>query len=213
MDMRQDKVDAEAAIAERARGCTACGLSAGRSHVVFGVGNVNSPLMLVGEGPGMNEDATGIPFVGRAGQLLDECLRDAGMLRKHVYVTNVVKCRATLIEGGRVQNRAPTPEEIGVCAPLWLHQQITIVQPAVIVCIGGPSANTLIHPGFRMIQERGKWFETKYCRHTMAVLHPAFILRKEGDDYASARQSLVDDLAAARDRAKAAKSEPKLSLF
>jgi uracil-DNA glycosylase len=212
-DSARDKVSSMERLAESARGCTACGLSERRTNVVFGVGKVDSPLMLVGEGPGMNEDATGLPFVGKAGQLLDECLRDAGLLRKHVFIANVVKCRATLIEDGRVQNRAPVAEEISVCVPLWLEKQIAIVQPLVIVCLGGPSANTLIHKNFRMLQERGQWFECKYARHVIAALHPAYILRQQGDSYASTRQTLVDDLVAAREKAKAARSEPKMSLF
>ncbi|MGO8670344.1 MAG: uracil-DNA glycosylase [Capsulimonadaceae bacterium] len=212
-DVAADKISAVAALEDAARTCTACGLSAARTNVVFGTGNVNSPLMLVGEGPGMNEDATGLPFVGPAGHLLDECLREAGMLRKHVYITNVIKCRACGMEGGRVQNRPPASEELGACVPRWLEKQISVIRPLVIVCIGGPAAATLIRPGFSVMREHGKWFEGKYCRYTTAVLHPAFILRQEGSEYQAGRQSLVDDLTAARDKAKAAKTEPKLSLF
>jgi DNA polymerase len=169
--------------------------------------------MLVGEGPGMNEDATGVPFVGRAGKLLDECLREAGMLRKHVYITNVVKCRATIEEMGRIKNRPPRVEEVGICVPLWLEKQFAIIQPAVILCLGAPAANAIIHRNFRMTQERGQWFESKYAHHAMAALHPAYILRQEGDSYQMSRQHLVDDLAAARERAKQAKNEPRLTLF
>jgi DNA polymerase len=208
-----DKVSAMETLANTARTCTACGLSAGRSNVVFGVGNVNSPLMLVGEGPGMNEDATGVPFVGRAGQLLDECLREAGMLRKHVYITNVLKCRACDTVDGRVQNRPPTSEELGACVPTWLQKQIATIQPLVIVCIGGPAANTLIKTGFRIMADRGKWFDSKYASYITAALHPAFILRQEGDAYHHYRRLLIDDLIEAREKAKAAKKEPKLSLF
>lgn len=196
-----------------ARDCRLCDLCTNRSNVVFGVGNAKSPLMLIGEGPGMNEDATGLPFVGRAGQLLDECLREAGMLRKHVYITNVIKCRAAVIEDGRLQNRTPLPEEIGACVPAWLEKQIAIIQPQVIVCLGGPSANTIIHKGFRMLQERGRWFESKYTRYAMAALHPAYILRQQGDEFTASRQSLINDLIEAKEKAKAAKNEPKLSLF
>ena len=200
-------------LAETAMGCSACPLCETRTKVVFGVGNPASPLMLVGEGPGANEDATGVPFVGRAGQLLDECLREAGMLRKHVYIANVVKCRATLVEDGRVQNRAPKPAEISVCVPTWLEKQIAIIKPKVICCLGAPSASTIIHVNFRMMQERGRWFESRYAPHAIAALHPAFILRQEGMAYDSARQSLVDVLVAAKDRAKEAKNTPDLTLF
>ena len=200
-------------LAVQAAPCPACDLAQSRTKVVFGDGNADSPLMLIGEGPGANEDATGLPFVGRAGKLLDECLREAGMLRKHVYITNVVKCRPTLEEMGKIKNRPPRADEIGVCVPLWLEKQIAVIQPSVILCLGAPAANTIIHRNFKMTQERGQWFESKYARYAMAALHPAYILRQEGDAYAQSRQLLIDDLIAARDKAKQAKSEPKMTLF
>ncbi len=200
-------------MAEQASTCTACDLAETRTKVVFGDGSADSPLMLIGEGPGMNEDATGLPFVGRAGTLLDECLREAGMLRKHIYLTNVVKCRPTLEEAGRIKNRPPRADEAGTCVTLWLEKQIAIVQPSVILCLGAPAANAIIHRSFKMTQERGQWFESKYVRFAMAALHPAYILRQEGEAYDTARQTLVDDLMAARDKAKTAKDEPKTTLF
>jgi uracil-DNA glycosylase family 4 len=200
-------------MAAQAATCPACDLAQTRSKVVFGVGNADSPQMLVGEGPGANEDATGLPFVGRAGTLLDECLREAGMLRKHVYITNVVKCRATLEEAGRIKNRPPRADEVGACVPLWLEKQIAVIQPAVILCLGAPAANAIIHRNFKMTQERGQWMESKYTRHAMAALHPAYILRQEGDAYTQSRQTLIDDLIAARDRAREAKDEPRMTLF
>lgn len=208
-----EKVQLILEMAQQASECPACDLSLTRTKVVFGDGNPDSPLMLIGEGPGMNEDATGVPFVGRAGQLLEECLREAGMLRRHVYITNVVKCRATLEEMGRIKNRPPRADEVGACVPLWLEKQIAVIQPAAILCLGAPAANAVIHKNFKMTQERGQWFESKYTRHAMAALHPAYILRQEGDAYHVARQLLIDDLIAARDRAKQAKSEPKMTLF
>ena len=200
-------------MAEQASVCPACDLSETRTKVVFGDGNADSPLMLIGEGPGQNEDATGLPFVGRAGTLLDECLREAGMLRKHIYLTNVVKCRATLEEAGRIKNRPPRADEVGACVPLWLEKQIAVIQPLVILCLGAPAANAIIHKNFKMTQERGQWFESKYVRHAMAALHPAYILRQEGEAYDQAKQYLINDLMAARDRAKTAKAEPKMTLF
>ena len=200
-------------MAEQASTCSACDLAETRTKVVFGDGNADSPLMLIGEGPGMNEDATGLPFVGRAGTLLDECLREAGMLRKHIYLTNVVKCRATLEEAGRLKNRPPRADEAGACVSLWLEKQIAVIQPSVILCLGAPAANAIIHRSFKMTQERGQWFESKYVRHAMAALHPAYILRQEGEAFDTARQTLVDDLMAARDKAKSTKDEPKTTLF
>ena len=200
-------------MAEQASTCPACDLAETRTKVVFGDGNADSPLMLIGEGPGMNEDATGLPFVGRAGTLLDECLREAGMLRKHIYLTNVVKCRATVEEAGRLKNRPPRADEAGACVSLWLEKQIAVIQPSVILCLGAPAANAIIHRSFKMTQERGQWFESKYVRHAMAALHPAYILRQEGEAYDTARQTLVDDLLAAREKAKSTKDEPKTTLF
>jgi DNA polymerase len=170
-------------------------------------------LLLIGEGPGANEDATGEPFVGRAGKLLDECLRDAGMKRDHVYITNIVKCRASEIIDGRVKNRVPTTDEVGTCIPLWLEKQIEIIDPLVILCLGAPAANAIIHKNFKITQERGQFQEGKYVKNSIAALHPAYILRLEGDAYDRARQTLVDDLAAAKERAITAKREPKLTLF
>jgi DNA polymerase len=207
------KPDKLAGLAERAMQCTACRLAETRTKVVFGEGNPEAPLVFVGEGPGQTEDATGRPFVGRAGVLLDECLRANGMSRKHVYICNVLKCRACVTEGGRVKNRPPMQDEIESCAR-WLDQQLNAIQPLVIVCLGGPAASTLIHRGFRMLAERGQWFDTSpYCRYIMAALHPAFILRQEGEGYETSRQSLIDDIAAARLKVIQAKKEPPRTLF
>ena len=199
-------------VAGRASTCTACGLSKTRKNVVFGEGNPDAPLVLIGEGPGQNEDATGRPFVGMSGALLDECLQENGITRKHIYICNVIRCRACALEGGRIQNRPPTPEETKACLP-WLVQTLDIIQPKVILCLGGPSASSIIHKDFRMMQERGQWFESPYCRHAMATLHPAYILRQEGEAYQAARRNLVDDIASARKKVIEAKKEPPQSLF
>ncbi|MCW3099508.1 MAG: uracil-DNA glycosylase, family 4 [Chthonomonadaceae bacterium] len=201
-----------ARVAERASVCTACDLAKTRTHVVFGEGNPEAPLMLIGEGPGQNEDATGRPFVGRSGVLLDECLRENGITRKHIYLCNVVRCRACVLEAGRLKNRPPTPVEAQACST-WLDQTIEIVQPLVILCLGAPSANAIIRKGFRIMQERGQFFESRYVRYAMAALHPAYILRQEGEAYEAARRSLVTDIAAARQKVIEAKKEPKMTLF
>ena len=206
------QVERIAVLAERASVCTACRLHATRTRVVFGEGNPESPMMLIGEGPGQNEDATGRPFVGRSGALLDECLRENGILRKHVYVCNVIRCRACAMELGRIKNRPPTPEESSACSP-WLEQTIDIVRPCVILCVGGPAANAVIRRGFRIMHERGQWFETRYVRYAMATLHPAYILRQEGEAYDAARANLVADIGAARRKVIEAKREPRMTLF
>src|SRR5438445_11251800 len=109
-----------AELAAEAQSCTACGLAETRKKVVFGEGNPEAPLVFVGEGPGQHEDATGLPFVGRAGALLDQALRENGMTRKHVYICNILKCRACLFDAGRIQNRPPRIDEIDACSR-WLH--------------------------------------------------------------------------------------------
>ncbi len=200
-------------LAEAASTCTICGLSETRNKVVFGEGNPEAPLVFVGEGPGQHEDATGRPFVGRAGALLDECLAANGMTRKHVYICNIIKCRACFFDAGRVQNRQPTVEEVNACSS-WLDQQLSIINPLVIVCLGSPSANALIHRNFRIMQERGQWFTScRYSRYVTAALHPAFILRQEGPAYESSRKQLIEDIGAARRKVIEAKKEPPSTLF
>jgi DNA polymerase len=187
-------------VREPALVCTRCDLARTRTHVAFGEGNPNAPLVLIGEGPGENEDATGRPFVGRAGKLLDDVLRRNGMNRNHVYICNVIKCRAADPEGGRLKNRPPTAEEIEACNP-WLRAQLGIIRPLVAVCVGAPAANTIIHKGFRMTGERGTWFTTSaYAPWTMAVFHPAYVLRLHGPAYDAALETLVEDLGRARQK-------------
>lgn len=194
----EERVQQMMALREEALGCTRCGLSETRTHVVFGEGNENTPLVLVGEGPGETEDATGRPFVGRAGKLLDEVLAANGMSRRHVYICNVIKCRAALMENGRLKNRPPRVEEAAACRP-WLESQLRLIQPQVIVCLGSPAANALIHPNFAIMRERGQWFrDSPYAPWIMAALHPAYILRQHGEGYETARASLVNDIGAAR---------------
>src|ERR1044072_3912534 len=138
--------------------CRGCGLHERRTTVVFGEGDPNSPLMLIGEGPGDNEDKTGRPFGGRAGQLLDKAIRDAGISREQVYITNTVKCRAADWSTGRPMNRAPMDEEGEACRK-WLLRQTDFIKPKVILCIGAPSAQNLIKRNFKITQERGLFFQ------------------------------------------------------
>lgn len=157
--------------------CTACPLSSRRRNVVFGEGNPRAPLVLVGEGPGENEDATGRPFVGRAGQLLDKALLENGLTREHVYICNTVKCRACDWTTGKPVNRAPTNEETDSCRQ-WLLPQLSLIAPKVILCVGAPSAKNLIKKDFKITQERGKFFQTDLAKCILACLHPAYILRQ-----------------------------------
>ena len=186
--------------------CRQCSLCETRTNVVFGEGNPETPLVIIGEGPGATEDATGRPFVGRAGQLLDQVLAENSMSRKHVFICNVIKCRACLIEGSSIKNRPPKIEEIDACHP-WLVKQLEIMKPLVILSLGAPSSNLIIHPNFRITKERGLWFPTPYAKQAMAALHPAYVLRQMNQGDTDARASLVRDIGAAKDKAKELKRE------
>lgn len=197
-ERRQANEIALAEVRSRAVVCTRCPLSQTRTNVVFGEGNPAAPLVLVGEGPGENEDATGRPFVGRAGKLLDDVLRRAGMTREHVYICNTIKCRAADMVAGRWRNRAPTGDEISACNP-WLHEQLSILRPTVLVCVGAPSAGTLIRRPFPISTQRGRWFtDCTYAPWAMAILHPAYVLRQHGATFDAWVEQMVDDLNRAR---------------
>lgn len=148
--------------------CTRCVLHKGRTHIVFGVGNPKAALMFVGEGPGADEDQKGEPFVGRAGQLLTKMIEAMGVKRDDVYIANIVKCRPP-------GNRNPEPDEISTCIP-FLHQQIALVGPKVIVCLGKIAAHSLLQTQIPITKLRGDWQEFKKIK-VMPTFHPAFLLR------------------------------------
>lgn len=162
----------------RALNCRACPLAEKRTNVVFGEGNPASPLVLVGEGPGDQEDKSGRPFVGRAGQLLDKALADCGLDRAKVYICNTVKCRAADWSSGRPVNRPPEPAETQACRQ-WLIPQLGFIKPKVILCVGAPSARNLIKSNFKITQERGKYFPCEFAKTAIATLHPSYILRQQ----------------------------------
>lgn len=188
------------ALRREAEACTRCRLAEGRNSVVFGVGNPLSPLVLVGEGPGEEEDKQGIPFVGRAGKLLDRALMDNGLNREDVYICNIVKCRACTREGGRVANRAPLQDEIEACLP-WLKAQLEAIRPKVVLSVGAPSAKTLIRPDFSITKQRGIFFDSPYAEAAIATLHPAYILRQMGAKSDGGYSLLVRDIGLAWERA------------
>ena len=148
--------------------CKKCALGESRTNLVFGTGNPNAELMFVGEAPGEQEDLSGIPFVGRAGQLLDKFLYAVGIERSDVYIANILKCRPP-------KNRDPLPEEEAACIG-YLREQVRLIRPRVIVCLGRISAMKLIKPDFKITQEHGTWFEKGNYLMT-AVYHPAALLR------------------------------------
>ena len=187
--------------------CAACGLSERRTNVVFGEGNPRSPLVLVGEGPGDQEDRTGRPFVGRAGQLLDKALIEAGLSRDQVYICNTVKCRAADWSSGKPQNRPPTDEETATCRQ-WLLPQLSIIAPKVILCVGAPSAKNLIRKSFAITKERGLYFPCEYAKTAIATLHPSYILRQQRPDHDGGYSLLVADIQKAWDAAVRLASKP-----
>lgn len=152
--------------------------------------------MLVGEGPGEDEDKTGRPFVGRAGKLMDKALAENGLDRNKVYICNTVKCRAADWETGKPVNRAPTDNETSACRR-WLLPQLEILKPQVILCVGAPSAKNLIKPDFKITKERGKYFPCLYAKTAIATLHPSYVLRQMNITGDESYQLLVGDIARA----------------
>ena len=166
----------------RCAGCRKCPLGETRTKLVFGVGTAPSELMLVGEGPGEQEDLQGEPFVGPAGRLLDDMLEMIGLDRSRIYIANTVKCRPP-------HNRDPQEEEMAACRP-WLDEQIALVRPRFIVCLGRIAAGELIRKDFRITREHGQWFERDGIRY-MAIYHPSALLRdvaKRPETFADLRE-------------------------
>lgn len=162
--------------------CKRCKLCKGRTNIVFGVGNVNADIMFVGEGPGADEDATGEPFVGRAGQLLTKIINAMGLGREDVYIGNIVKCRPP-------ENRNPEPDEVEQCMPFILRQ-IDVIKPKVIVALGATATKTLIRTEVPISKLRGKFIDWsaetaglaagvpyEHSCKFLPTFHPAFLLR------------------------------------
>jgi uracil-DNA glycosylase len=163
-----------------AAGCTACPLHARGTQTVFGEGPADAPLMLVGEQPGDREDLQGRPFVGPAGELLDWALVKAGIARERAYVTNVVKHFKWVPRGKRRIHSKPSSFEIRACRP-WLDEEIALVGPAVLVCLGATAAQALLGASFRVTRERGRFVPSNLAPHVMATVHPSSLLRIEDD--------------------------------
>lgn len=164
-----NKEEAIQQLKDRVLICHRCALREGCSQVVFGEGSLKGGLMVIGEGPGQDEDRLGRPFVGRAGQLLDKILESGGFSRmEQVYIGNIVKCRPP-------GNRVPLPEERASCMP-YLMEQIAIVDPKIIVLLGATALQGLIDPQAKIGTSRGKWLEWE-GRWVMPTYHPAALLR------------------------------------
>ena len=178
------------ALQQECLACRRCGPCETRHSVVFGQGAAHAEVMLVGEGPGANEDEQGLPFVGKSGQLLDHYLEAVDLSRdKNVYIANIVKCRPP-------QNRDPLPEESAACMP-WLRQQFQLIRPKIVVCLGRVAAQRMLDPGFSISRDHGKFFD-KQGTLFMATYHPAALLRYPDNkpavfgDFVALRQKITE---------------------
>lgn len=178
------------ALQQECLACRRCGLCETRHSVVFGQGTAHAEVMLVGEGPGANEDEQGLPFVGKSGQLLDHYLEAVDLSRdKNVYIANIVKCRPP-------QNRDPLPEESAACMP-WLRQQFQLIRPKIVVCLGRVAAQRMLDSGFSISRDHGKFFD-KQGTLFMATYHPAALLRYPDNkpavfgDFVALRQKITE---------------------
>ena len=169
--------------------CERCDLHRGRTRCVFGYGAKDAKIVFVGEGPGQKEDESGMPFVGRSGQLLDTYLNRVGLSREtNVYIANIVKCRPP-------ENRDPKPDERAACMP-YLKKQLAILKPNLVVCLGRIAAQELISADFKVTKEHGVWFE-KDGIEWMGTYHPAALLRNPND-----KPAAFEDFVSLREKAQ-----------
>lgn len=179
-----------------ADGCVACGRADGRTQVVFGHGNPDARLMLIGEAPSSTDDDTGKPFTGPAGKLLDALLRDLGVHRRDLWITNLVRCFDGGMKNGRMKNRPARVSEIKACA-MWRDLEIRYVNPRVILAVGAPAAKHIIGSDFRLKEQHGEIFELPDGRKALATVQPAYVMRLKAHDedaHQLGMAQLIDDL-------------------
>ena len=150
--------------------CKKCKLCTNRNNIVFGTGNKEATLMMIGEGPGADEDKEGIPFVGKAGQLMDKAFEGIGIKREEIYIANIVKCRPP-------SNRVPDEDEAEVCLN-YLRNQVVLIKPKIIVLLGSTALKNILGKDYSITASRGKWIEKKEIMY-MPTWHPAALLRDE----------------------------------
>ena len=173
-------------IKSRCLNCQKCPLSKSRTNVVFSDGVANSKLVLVGEAPGYWEDQKGLPFVGKAGQLLDKIFKCVGLSRKRdVYICNTIKCRPP-------ENRNPLPEEKEACRE-YLDKQLEILKPKIILICGSVALNSLLPDASGITKVRGRWFEGKYGK-MMPIFHPSYLLRNDSREKGSPKWLTWQDI-------------------
>jgi DNA polymerase len=174
-----------AVIGTEVASCTKCDLSATRTNTVYFRGNPEAALCFIGEAPGADEDAQGLPFVGRAGQLLDKMISAMGLVpERDVYVCNIIKCRPP-------DNRKPTPEETATCIP-YLHEQLALVRPKVIVALGNTAASALLDTKLGISKLRGQWKLYKGTTLVMPTYHPSYLLRPSPQQVEAKKQAWED---------------------
>jgi len=173
--------------------CRGCDLYKNATQTVFGEGKISSRVIFVGEQPGDEEDLTGRPFVGPAGRLLDKALKEAGIEREKIYLTNTVKHFKWKPQGKRRIHEKPNAAEIRACDP-WLRSEITLIKPRILVCLGATAAQSLLGKQFRVTQMRGKWLDSPLAEQTIATIHPSAILRTPDDMRDQAYAEFVSDL-------------------
>ncbi len=203
-----EKAAAFTALRERVLGCEKCPqLVVSRSTVVFGVGNIDSPLMFVGEAPGADEDAQGEPFVGAAGQLLTKIISATGLSRADVYIANILKCRPDT-PGMSAGNRKPTSVEMTTCIP-YLHEQIDLIKPKVIVALGATAVEGLLGKTVGITKLRGNW-QTYRGTPLMPTYHPAYLLRNQA---MSEKRRVWEDMLAVMEKLGMPISEKQRNFF
>jgi DNA polymerase len=191
-----------ATIAKASKECTACHLYKHATQTVFGEGQKEAKLMLLGEQPGDQEDLAGQPFVGPAGKILDRALEEAGIDRGEVYVTNTVKHFKWEPRGKRRIHKKPNSREIAACRP-WLEAELRVVRPGLLVCLGATAAQAVLGPAFRVTRERGKVLASEFAPKVVATVHPSSLLRQPDDESREREYKLfVADLRIAMKAAK-----------
>jgi uracil-DNA glycosylase family 4 len=192
-------------------GCRACPRSATRDQVVFGLGNPDATLMLVGEAPSPTDNSTGKPFTGPAGKLLDQMLDELGLHRRDLWITNLVRCFDGSLKNGRMENRPVRAGEAQACRT-WLDLELRYVNPKVVLAIGAPAARYIIGRDFRLQEQHGQLVPLPDGRTAVATIQPAYVMRLatiNPDAQANARAQLVNDI---RIAARAAGLIPQTSL-
>lgn len=192
-----------ATLRKDALACTRCDLANSRTQVVFGDGPTLAEgerlgVMIIGEAPGEDEDAQGKPFVGRSGRLINDMLVKAGLSRAQVWITNTVKCRPLAPAGSTNSNRPPNAKEIAACRPWW-NDEIALLRPRVIVCLGATAAKTVLQDkNFQITKQRGVWQTTPDGVPLLVTYHPSYVLRQQGDALREIRALVEADLATVR---------------